>query len=355
MKVCIVTYDEYINIPYIEKYQRFFELNNISYDIILWDRRNIIDSQEETNYYVFKSRVGKSKLSKILPFLKWRRYTLKILKKYKYDRIVVLTTLPAILIKSYILKKYEEKYILDIRDYTYENICLYRKMVDKIVDKSLITYISSKGFKSWLKPSEKLTLTHNITNAEMEFKKEHINLNLDKITIGFVGGIRYYHENCYLINNMKEHLNVQLKYIGKVHEGIDLEGYCTKKSISNVEFQPAYINSDKPKIYQGIDFINAIYGNKNNTVRTALPNKLYDSILYKVPIIVSKGTFLAEIVEKYHLGFAIDIEKEDVYHVLKQYIENFNEKVFIDGCNALKNEVYKEEIISSEKLKMIIY
>lgn len=355
MRVCIVTYDEYINIPYINKYETFLKCNDIEYDIILWDRRNILDSKDNgENLHVFKGKVSKSRTSKIIPFLKWRKFTLKILKEYKYDRIIVLTTIPAFLISCYLIKNYNNKYLLDIRDYTYENLFLYKKMVNKLIDNSRFTFISSKGFLTWLKKSDKLILTHNISNIESEIYKPTITFNLSSITIGFVGGIRYYYENCLLIENMKEHLNVNLKYVGKVHEGIYLQEFCLENKIHNVEFEPAFSNNEKPRIYKSIDFINSIYGSKNEIVKTALPNKLYDCILYKIPIIVSQKTYLANIVEEYNLGFAVDIENDDVYQLLKEYINNFDEKAFLDGCDKLKRKVLKEESLAWENLNKII-
>ena len=47
---------------------------------------------------------------------------------------------------------------------------------------------------------------------------------------------------------------------------------------------------------------NVIYEN----VRFAEPNKLYEAIYFEVPIIVSKGTYIAEKVERLKVGFAID-------------------------------------------------
>ena len=48
-------------------------------------------------------------------------------------------------------------------------------------------------------------------------------------------------------------------------------------------FKGEFKNEDKPEIYREIDFINAIYGNKSLEVTTALPNRLYDGILFKKP------------------------------------------------------------------------
>lgn len=342
MKVCIISYDEYINIPYIQKYEYYLKKHNISYDIILWDRRDVIKDNVEGTY-LFKSPVRKSKLSKIIPFLKWRKFVLQILESNVYDKLIILTTIPGILIYKKLLNQYEEKYIFDIRDYTYEYLKIYKKMVNKLVQKSSITFISSEGFKSWLQPNEKICITHNITNIDKNLHDINLLKNREVITIGFVGGIRYYDENKKLIENLQNRRDIQMVYAGKVHAGIKLKEYCVKNNVVNVTFEPEFTNDQKPEIYKNIDVINAVYGDNNMVVKTALPNKLYDCILFKKPIMASENTYLAEIVKKYHLGFAIDIEKDDIYNKLYEFISKFNLQLFLEGCDELIQKVIQEE------------
>lgn len=339
-RICIVTYDEYINIPYIQKYECILRNNQIEYDIILWDRRNETVEKNE-NHYVFKYKTQKSKLSKLIPFFKWRKFALKVLKSRNYDKIIVLTTIPAVLISTYLLSG--KKYLLDIRDYTYEYIPFFKGIEDKLIFNSALTTISSKGFFEWIKAADNVKVTHNISNIDKE-TEPHFTWNKQKvIRIGFIGGIRYEYENKRIIDQLKNNLKVELHYIGKTHPGIRLREYCKVQNIENVYFGEAYMNKDKPLIYQSIDIINAVYGSATKVVTTALPNKLYDCILFKKPIIVSSGTYLANVVEKYHIGFSIDIEKDDIWKSLNEYINLFNEDEFLEGCEKLKRLVIKEE------------
>lgn len=339
-RICIVTYDEYINIPYIQKYEYILRSNQIEYDIILWNRRNEITERNE-NYYVFNYKTKKSKISKLIPFLKWRKFTLKILKSGNYDKIIVLTTIPAILLSSYLLNG--KKYLLDIRDYTYEYIPIYRRIEEKLILNSVLTTISSKGFFEWIKVVDNVKVTHNISNIDKETEPYFLWDKQKVIRIGFIGGIRYEYENKRIIDQLKNNLKVELYYIGKTHPGIRLREYCEMQNIENVYFGEAYMNKDKPLIYQNIDIINAVYGSATKVVTTALPNKLYDCILFKKPIMVSSGTYLANVVETYHLGFSIDIEKDDIWESLNEYINQFNEDEFLEGCKKLKRLVIEEE------------
>lgn len=342
MKIGIITYDEYINIPFIKKYEKILIEKEISYDIVLWNRRGISLEKKE-NHFVFQGKNYRSKFLKIFSFIQWRNYTLKILKENHYDKLVILTTLPGVLLADYLHRHYVNNYIFDIRDYTYENIKIYQKITHRIQKESGIVLISSEGFRQWISSDVCVFLTHNISNSDEEIETIDGNVADVPIVIGFVGGIRFYKQNCVIVEQLKDKQNIKLFYVGKVHPGNPLEEYCKQRKIENVEFMPAYRDEEKPEIYKSIKFINAVYGADNLVTTTALPNKLYDCILYKKPIIVSKNTYLAEIVGKYNLGFSIDIETEDIYKCLMDYIENFDAPSFLKGCNEYKTKVLEEE------------
>jgi len=163
-KACIVTYDEYINIPYVKDYEKILMDNNIEYDFIFWQRNNDANlAYIGDNAYVFTYKTRKSKLSKLLPFYLWRRFARKVIINNNYDFLVVCTTIPAILLTDILTKKYRKKYLLDIRDYTYENICLFRKLENRILDAAGMIVVSSKGFLDWLSSEYEYVLTHNIS------------------------------------------------------------------------------------------------------------------------------------------------------------------------------------------------
>ena len=118
-------------------------------------------------------------------------------------------------------------------------------------------------------------------------------------------------------------------------------------------FKGEFNNKDKPEIYKDIDIINALYGNESLEVQTALPNKLYDAIVFKKPMIVSKGTYLSELVEKYKIGIAVDF-KENFYEVIEKYINEFNSHEFDKNANILLYKVLCDQKNIKEKVKYFI-
>ena len=164
-RACIITYDEYINIPYVKDYEKLLRNNGIEYDFIFWNRSggHIIAYNGDAKAHTFNWQTKKSKLSKLLPFLLWSGFARKVLRKYDYDFLIVCTTIPAILLADVLLKKYKKKFLLDIRDFTYENISIYKALEKKLIAIAGMIIISSKGFLTWLPEDADYVYTHNLT------------------------------------------------------------------------------------------------------------------------------------------------------------------------------------------------
>lgn len=350
MKYLIITYDDYFNIPYIKYYEEHLRESGHIYDIVLWNR-----SGQDTccfpNAFVFLGQNRPSKFGKIIPFLQWRQFVIRLLRKRRYDRLIVLTTIPAVLLSDILMRDYSKRYWLDIRDYTYEYIPPYKAVVNTLVKHSAVTSISSKAFREFLPDGFPAVLVHNITNSTAS--KPHCTLGTEPrpITIGFVGGIQYAKENQQFIRLFQNNPKYRLKYVGKPHPGCDFEPFCRENGVTNVQFFPAFQNDEKPRIYESVDLINCIYGSQTKVVQLALPNKLYDCILYKKPMIVSKGTYLAQIVQQYHLGFAVDLEKDPVVKMTDEYLKGFDPIAFEVGCEIFLKIVLQEQTKFEEALK----
>ena len=351
MKFLIITYDEYINIPYIKNYEQAILNSGNTYDVILWNRRNI-HNEYGSNFFEFSCSYGKSKFGKVIPFILWRRFVLNVIKKGNYDRLIVLTTIPAVLIANKLIHNFKGKFWLDIRDFTFENIGIYKKIVGKLAKEASVCSISSEAFKSFLPESTSTELSHNVSNLEHRVSECNLRPDKQQYNIGFVGGIRYPEQNKALISALAGNAKYKLIYRGKVHKGCELEAFCKKRRISNVEFYPEYDNYMKPEIYKSIDLINSIYRDNSPVEKLALPNRLYDCILFKKPIIVSDGTFLAEQVKKYNLGLAVNLKQDDLVRKIDEYIANFDKQEFEKGCNKFLDKALAENSIYMNKVNL---
>lgn len=349
MRYLIITYDDYFNIPYIKYYEEHLRRCGQTYDIVLWSRSGQTYEAPD-NHFVFATKDMSGKLAKILLFLRWRSFVLQELETRDYDRVVVLTTIPGVLLIDKLLGKYRRKYWFDIRDYTYEYFPLFKMLVKKLVLSSAVTSISSPAFRSFIPEFGRIVLAHNITNNAFEEEFCGLDENKKTVTIGFVGGIQYVQQNETLLRQFANHPGFCLKYVGKSHLGCDLASFARDNGIENAMFLPAYTNDQKPDIYRSIDMINSIYGGGSQIVKLALPNKLYDCIIFKKPIIVSKGTYLASIVEQYDLGLAVDIDSDSVVHMVEQYLASFDRRKFEEGCRCFLKKVMQEHTLYQQAL-----
>lgn len=139
-------------------------------------------------------------------------------------------------------------------------------------------------------------------------------------------------------------------YIGRTYFDCDLKGYCKSKNIKNVVFKGEFKNEDKPKLYEEIDLINSVYGNNSLEVTTALPNKLYDTLLFKKPIIATNNTYLGELVNNNFLGLTLALD-EQIETQISEYISNFNKIIFLYNCLRCLDKV----LIEKSKLEKYIF
>lgn len=341
MKVCIIGHTERNYLPYMEKYVQFFEKKGVDYDIICWQREEKPLLRRDHQYDYFEEAKDGT-FNKMMSYIRYRRYIMGMLQKNRYDKIIVLTTVPALFLKGYLRRNYRGRYLFDFRDYSHEKFAPYRKAVEQLIADSEFSTISSHGFMEFLTESPKLLMNHNITYHTPEETAPDLRQK-QVINIGFIGGVRYYEENAALIERLKNTFRYQLWYIGKATNDCDLQGYCAQHEVTNVSFVGKYDNAQKPELYRNIDIINSIYGDDSLEVTTALPNRLYEACLFKKPIISSKGTYLGDVIERYNLGLVVDVEKDDVLQLVNDYVDSFDREDFVQGCNTFLKLIKTDE------------
>lgn len=343
MKVLLIAFHPENMSPFAQNYIKAMDEVQIDYEVIYWDRFSDREVTKIDNVYVIHRicTMGGTKWKKIFPFYYFRKTVKEIIERGNYDKIIVINTMPGFLLSDILLKYFKNRYIFDIRDYTYEKYSFYKNIILKLIDYSRFTAISSIGFKRFLGESHKFVVNHNM-NSDLigeTFSQKNIG---DRINIGFVGAIRYFDENVRLINKLKNNIRFRLSYIGRNNSDCNLEQYCAEHDISNVYFQGEFSNNEKEQIYSNIDFINAIYGNTSLEVTTLLPNRLYDALIFRRPIIASKGTYLGEIVDKFRIGLTVDLE-DDVSTLIDCYLHSDNFSSFAVNADNLLSIVQREQ------------
>lgn len=343
-KVLLISMFPKEEVPYANLYLDVIKENKVAYDIIYWNRDKDGKTEFSDHEITFKleCKTGGPKRKKILKMLKYAKFIRNRMNKEEYSKAIILTTVPGMFLLDILIKKYPDNYILDIRDYTNENNKLYYFFEKKLICNSYYTVISSLGFESFLPKERKYLKVHNISNQDA-VKNEIDELNKkEKLMIGFVGNLRYEKENELLISKLKDNLKYEIGYWGKNTNNFSLETIKKRTQAKNVVFFGQFLNEYKREIYEKIDFINAIYGDDGLEVTTAIPNRFYDALIFKKPIITSKGTFIGDLVQKYKLGITVDIINDDLDEMITLFLQNFNPEIFLKTCNELL-DVYLED------------
>lgn len=353
MKVCLIASNCIEVSPYIEKYKDILKNNNIEYEVI--EKRHIEDNYTgaEESIHTFFYNNTKTNFGKIVRFIKYAIFVRRKIKECKYDKFVLFSAVNSAICYVFIRKYIKGKYIVDIRDYDIAiKIPMINYLYNNVLRESNFIIVSSEKFKTWMPANEKTYVMHNLPSIEEETETKVFENT--GITIAYLGSIAYYQQNIKLVESLKYYNNILIKYYGRYPAAPNIKQYCEERCYDNVVFGGSFRNCEKNILYNGVDFINAIYGNDSLVVTSALPNKLYDCLYYKIPIIVSKGTYLGELVKKYELGIVLDVDNDDIHRCINEYINEFNKAYFVDNCEKLLSIVKTEQNKTEKKILSFI-
>ena len=204
----------------------------------------------------------------------------------------------------------------------------FLELIDKrIIQKSFETIFTSEGFEKFHFGDNKLdnvTIIPNRVNKRIlqcdKIEKQSFDIN--HLKFGLVGGARYRSAVVFASVVAEFFPQHEFHFFGYVTRFID--EFDKLKKFQNIYFHGVFANPDDLyKVYSQVDLVIATYDATSLNVRFAEPNKLYDSIYFETPIIVSKDTFLSSKVDKLGIGFCVNAlnQKE-----LKSFIQKLKKK-----------------------------
>jgi succinoglycan biosynthesis protein ExoL len=173
-----------------------------------------------------------------------------------------------------------------------------------------------------------------------------------KITIGVIGLLRYKKPLELIVQYVKKH--PKMLVLDCYGDG-PLRQYIQDNECENIHYYGSFKNPDDlPSIYSKIDINYVAYDNKLVNVKLAIPNKLFESGFFGVPIICSEHTELGSTAIKWGIGKVVSIEDENQF---SNDIRACLKKPWINqaaaNCLRLKavNLVENGEIILEQTLK----
>jgi succinoglycan biosynthesis protein ExoL len=213
----------------------------------------------------------------------------------------------------------------------------YAKKVDILVNTSEAFY---DEYYSRFIPISKLIILPNIPEIRYfdGFRRKQSGI----FTVGFIGLIRY-KEQMKMVIEAAERVGVHVFFAGSEVDNLDtdisIEALSAK---ANVTYFGRYnYETDIKRLYESVDAVYAVYDTNKRNVCIALPNKLYESIYCELPIIVAKGTYLAQLVEKWGVGIAVSaFDKAELEEALWRLSTDFEYYAsIIENCCKRKKEI----------------
>lgn len=342
--------------PYTEYYIKAFQALDIKFDVIEWDRNGICEQEQIVNATIVAltsvSTTAEPRYTKIIKYFNFTQFMRRKLKEKRYNGIIFLESISAVLCWDIIKKYYSGRYILDIRDYSYEKYGFYKIIEKKTIENSYITVISSEGYKNFL-PKHPYVLAHNYhsfsTTEVNKIKKENTS---KKIRITFIGNIRFLKTNKRLIKLFNNDDRFELGFYGAGAEM--LQKYCLENNYYNVKFHGKFDLEETVDFYGITDLINNLYGNHTPLLDYALSNKLYNSAEFGIPILVCEDTYMAELTREYNLGIVCDICKDNLPQYIYEQYKNFSYERMEEGRRIFLKKVKQDNSRFYEKIVCFI-
>lgn len=345
----------------VEKEAESLKNAGYSVSILYWDRnsnKSRVESENgiEINYFGFKAPYGK--LSLIPYLLIWWIYELFFLLRNNFEIIHSCsfdTLIPALFTKA-IQKK---KIVYDIFDFyaeslsgnippsirniisNFEIFCIQFVDFVIIVDNSRYIQIRDAKIKN-------LDVIMNCPNDIVNGSKKSPNTEFIIFYGGMISKTRGLME---LINSIKDLDNIKVIIAG-MGEDEDLFKEVSSK-IKNVTYL-GWINYEKYIDFTlSSDLIFGFYDPRIPNNRLASPNKLFEAMMCKTPIIVNEETTMSEIIKKENCGLVVPYNDQNL---LRESILKLKEnpelclKMGENGRKAFERK-YNWQVMSQKLIK----
>ncbi len=330
--------------PYIDIYIKHLDAVGCKYEIIYWDR----SLEDKGNTLAYSCAPTGNKINSFLYYFRFSQFAIRKIKERKYDRLIVFTPQLAIFLYRFLRKFYKKRFILDYRDLSIEQNPIFKQIFKNLLPISYRCVISSPGFKNYL-PSHEYVISHNFIKTLVD---EAISVHREKysdkpIKILTIGGIRDLESNTAVLKVCGNDSSYTLSFVGRGHAQKPLQAITQENGFTNVNFVESYKRDEEPAYYFSASFINIFYPKVPSHI-TAISNRFYNSLIFRRPMIVTKGGIQAEYVEKFHVGIAVD-NAEEIPIKIKEWESSVNYEEYEKNCIQLLGQ-FAEEYEKFEEL-----
>jgi hypothetical protein len=246
--------------------------------------------------------------------------------------------------------------MIDYRDLSIEQKPGFKQLFAVMLKYSCVNVISSPGFKRCL-PKGRYFLSHNFDeravldslNNKAEDSDFYVKNGVDVLTIG---AIRDYSSNIEVTKALVNQDNFTLRFVGRGQGTVEmLQAYCKEVDAKNINFIGGYDKPEEASYVRSCTFMNIFYP-RIITHDTALSNRFYNSLIYKKPMIVTKGTIQGDYAERFNVGVAIE-DCNNLVENLRNFIrQDYNE--YCKRCDELLKDFLMDQHEFEEAVKKFV-
>ena len=355
MKILVIGFAKFKYMPYLNFYIDNTDLTENELHIVYWNRDGQPDTlprKDGLHLYEFgeiqPDDVKKQK--KILNFLKFRKFTADIIKKEQFDFIIVIQSVTAVLFYDILTKKYRDRYLFDYRDVTYEGIAPYKKAIAGLVNNSKYTLVSSDAFRRFLPQSGKIHTTHNFTEKALGNRLPAHKNTQPPVRLRFWGFLRHGELNKKIIAALANDNRFELHYHSPEQSAEPgLRKYAASLKAENVFFHGGYLPDERFSFAADTDILLNMF--ENDTTVYAVGNKFYDGLIFRLPLICTAGSFMAELSEKFGVGLAANPDSPTLADDIFEFYSSLDTEAFSDACDTTLEKITAEAKAAADCLK----
>jgi glycosyltransferase involved in cell wall biosynthesis len=226
---------------------------------------------------------------------------------------------------------------------------LYQRLVTKIITTSarFFEYHHSRFFNGPWFLLENKPLKKNLPAFQQDTAASNV------VTVGIIGLLLRGEEYKTLFQVIRDLPGYRVEVWGKGKDQTVVEN-CALSNDNVVYYGPYNFFIDAARIYNSVDIIYCVYKTSeapsNNSL--ALPNKLYEAMYFKTPIIASEGTYLGEIVKEKNIGYCVkSLDENSLLACLTDFKKNKNR--FKQSFDKLSESAFLADEDYSELKKFI--
>lgn len=274
-----------------------------------------------------RSDYGKG-INNLIPLLLYQFQLFKVLYKTrkKFD-VIHAIDFDSGLVACLFCMLFKKKYVYHIADFYIESRQGIPNVVKKVIKaldffvikKAEVTILCTENRREQIKGSSpnKIEIIHNVPTIDKEASQNIIaekNSELTLCYIGTLGETRFLKEMIEAVSRRPNDLKLIVGGYGK------LEDYIKDKSLKyeNIQFIGKVNYLDTFDFYSSSDIMVAVYDPRIKNHKYSAPNKFYESILLKKPIIVGNDTGIDELVREHDIGFIIDYDYKEFINTLDE-------------------------------------